>query len=498
MDPRIAQALADKVPPQVIIGWLQAEGSPIPPELQAMVAQPQAAPQAEQPDALRNAVGAGVSMAADAAADHPYVAGVLGAGAAFTAGEKATRSTRANRRLAQLGGRDALEQALQRYEATGRGQLVTLADLSDAARRQADFTATHNPPAGDEIARIHQERQAGVPSRVRQDVVALSPTGVGGQAPAARSEIAQTGEAKAAFAQSEQGFEGLRRANPIVQDPQAFEAFLNAEGNEAVRAAYGKVRAKMVLAGNSGVPSFSTLHQMDRDLNKQITAAFQAGDGDLGRELKAARIRLLDHIEAQVGPQHKTAASQYRAFSRHQELLDEGLKFWNEAMQVEDVQRMVQSMRPEELNVFRRGVASGLLTKLDQAQKGGSNVANQLLRDGELTTAKLEVIFGSKSTLDRFLSRLAQERQLSLAGGIGKGSQTAARLSEEAAEAGIAEADDVMRVASNPQGSAIRAVLDRLLPSTRRLARGTAKELAPWFTAQGSEALRELLKKLPK
>lgn len=510
MDPEIQRALSDGWKPKDIATELQRRGLPIPPELTQLINQqdfssfvnqgagPEAAPES-------GSVGAGLAVGAGSAlAAHPYLgAGILGA-AGIKGTEMATRSARAGRRITSIlegsGGVEGLQKQLDAFKAAGRTD-VTLADLSDAARAQADFVATNNPEARDALAAIHHERQLGVPGRVRQDVVGLSPTG----AAAPRSEILSNKAAQAAFGQSQEGFEGLRRANPTLADPATFVSELGLDNPQAkpemrpLRDAFAKIQAKYASAGAGAPPppSFNTLQQMDRELQKQITTAFAEGDGELGKELKGVRQKLFDIIEHQVGPQYRDAARRYRAFSQRQELLQAGLDFWSQPQQLEDIAARVHGMTPEELNVFRRGVAGGLLTQIDAAKKG-SNVARQLLKDSEANTAKLKVIFGNQATFQRFVSRLELENSLAKLGDVIGNSATARRLSEMEAEAPLVGGARAAEGILSPKHAILSFIGEKLLPHARVYARGTAKELEPMFTTRGVPALEELLRTLSR
>jgi hypothetical protein len=388
--------------------------------------------------------------------------------------------------IAESGGVEALLKRIQDMQGAGRGDLLTLGDVSPHLLDQADFVATSNEPARIALGQLHEQRQGGVPGRVKQDVSQLSPTGEARP----RLEAKQVAADKAAFADSPAGFEGLRQANPTLVNPVGFAQSLEQPENRPLKDVFAKARATAITGGGSDVPSFRLLQQMKRELDAQIKAAFAAGDGDLGKDLKRARSNLYEIMEEQVGPQYREAVATYRRMSRQEDLLQEGLDFWNARdVQIADLEAQVAGMTPRELESYRRGVAGGLLTRIENAKKGG-NVARELLKESDLTQRKLELIFGSGDELKSFMSRLQIEDQLARLGGAVGGSATARRGQSLLDPADIASD----AVSGGPQG--MMTGVARKAPSF--MARRTASKRRPWFTAQGSEKVAELIRLLGK
>lgn len=417
-------------------------------------------------------------------------AGMLGVGGYALYGKKPAGSRRMAEAVQESGGLPALKQQLDAFKTAGRGDLPTLGDLSPRMGAAADFVSTSHEPTRLALGAINAERQAGVPGRVGQDIAQLAPGG----AVAPRQEIAQTGADKAAFAQSEAGFEGLRQKNVILRDPVSLATELQKPENKPLLNSYLEARAQSLSAGGSGAPSFRVLQDMKRDLDQRITAAFTTGNGDLGKELKGARERLFDIMEQQVGPQYRSAVSTYRQMSRQQELLQEGLDFWKSRdMQLADIQGTIKDLNPAELESFRRGVAGGLLTQVENA-KTNSNVARQLLKESAVTEKKLNLIFGGEANAKAFMGRMRLEDQLARMGEIVGQSATARRL--QSLSEPLVEGEDVFHTLAHP-ASGIANWFSKVAGS-QRIAKQAAKGMAPAFTQQGTPALEELLRNLSR
>lgn len=478
MDPQIQQALDAGYSPQEIAAELSRAGRPVPPEL--LQSQPNSFVQAV------NSVGASPLA--------PRIAAGIGAGAA-TAGAgmagyaryspRAQGIRRVQGAVKESGGVEALLKRIKEMQGAGRGDLVTLGDLSPHLLNEADFVATSNDPARVALGELHEQRQRGVPARVRQDVVQLSPTGE----VQPRLEARQLAADKAAFADSPAGFEGLRQANPTLADPVAFAQALEQPENRPLRDVFAKARATAITGGAQDVASFRLLQQMKRELDTRIQTAYAAGDGDLGKDLKRARNNLYGIMEEQVGPQYREAVATYRRISRQEDLLQEGLDFWNARdVQIADLEAQLQRMTPAERESFRRGVAGGLLTRLENKTKSG-NVARELLKESDLTQRKLELIFGSGDELTKFMARLQIEDQFARLGGAVGGSATMRRE-----QALFDPAEMAVDAAISPAG----AVSGVARKAPNFIAKRTAAKMRPAFTTQGGDKLAELLKLLGK
>jgi hypothetical protein len=420
-------------------------------------------------------------------------ASTIASGAGQIYGKEAAAGRQMNAALKDTpGGLPALQQKLDEFKAAGRGGLPTLGDLSPRMGTLADFTATSHEPTRIALSDINQARQAGVPARVGQDVSQLAPGGY----TAPRQEIAQTAADKAAFAASEQGFEGLRQQNIVLKNPLSLVTEMKKPENKPILNSYLEARAQSISAGGSGVPSFQILQDIKRNLDERIGAAFTAGNGDLGRELKDARERLFNIMEEQVGPQYRSAISTYRQLSQKQELLQEGLDFWKSRdMQTADLQARVGelSKTPGELESFRRGVAGGLLTQIENA-KTNSNVARQLIKESASTQQKLELIFGGADQAQAFMKRMHLEDVMARLSDVVGGSATARRL--QSLEEPAVETSDIFHTLAHP-ASGLANWASRFA-GPQAIARKAAAGLSETMTTQGSPALEELLSRLSK
>lgn len=479
MDPEIIRALRDGQPVEAIAAELQRRGLPVPPNLQAVA------------DSL--AAGSGPSPFAQAVNDAAVpaaAAGTLGA-AGFGLYKRFSPSGRGKHRIELAaretpGGPQALIDRFNEFKAAGRGDLVTLGDLSPRLGAEADFVATSNEPARAILGELHAERQGGVPARVRQDLTELAPSGY--VAPAA--EAAGIGQAKADFAASERGFEGLRQQNLVLRDPASLAGELRKPENKPLMNAYLEARAQSLSAGGTGQASFRMLQDVKRDLDQRISSAFAAGNGDLAKELKDARARLYGIMEEQVGPQYREAVATYRSLSRQEELLQEGIDVWSSRqLQPPDIEQVMRRMNPEELETFRRGVAGGLFRDIENARTTG-NVSRGLLKESLAQKEKMvRLIFGDKATFDAFMRRQQLEDALARMGEVVGQSATARRQQQlfDPVEAGV----DALT--SGPI-SAGRSLAGK---ASGFVARRTARSMVPALTARGT-ALEELLRTLAR
>lgn len=482
MDPEILRALRDGVPPAAIVAELQRRGLPVPPQLMQ--------PEASDATSTPQAPAPGPSAAALGGLGASGIAGAYGA----TAGARRYISPtgRATARLQgavdQSGGVGALLRELGNYDAAGRGGLVTLGDLARPLGEQGtDFVATNNEHARSTLQAIHDERRRGVPQRLLGDVEQLSPTGYA--APGYLGDLSKRSQQD--FADSPLGYRGLREANPVIdprqagrlgtflESPQLQKAWQDAAGVGAI----GPLPSADAL-------SFETLQNLKERLDGLSDAAWRKGDGDLGKRLGAARDHLVGILRDAV-PGYEQVSAQYARFAQHQAALELGGEIWsNHAIQLPDLQRQLADMTPEQLKAVRQGVVGGFIKDIENA-KTNRNLANELMERSATTERKLELIFGSEQAFTEAVKRFSMESSMSRLGGYIGGSATARRLSagEALPEAG---AEAVMTHPTSPSG-----IVGRVLGKVPQVIKSReAARLEPYFTTQGSEAIRELLRNL--
>lgn len=484
MDPEIQRALQNGVPPQVIAGELQKRGLAVPQELSAMIT-----PVAQQPDALPPSPGASKIGLGTLAAGAAGTLGAAGAGAnyAFNPNLRAQRFLQAA--ADESGGKDALKSMLRQYQASGqgRGDLVTLGDLTKRMGAVTDFTATNNPSARAKLSDIHEGRQAAAPRRILGDVTGA----IGNQAPAV--EIQQLKDQQANFAASDQGYQGLRDRNPVIAPQAAGElhTFVTSPRLQTIWKQAHDVGLVGPLPAADHL-SFEVLQDMKERLDDAVGAAFKSGRGSLGARLAAAR----DHLVTTMGdaiPEYKPVAQQYHQYSKAQEMLQAGMDSWQSPMQVADLKETTSQLSPQDLDYFRRGLGGAVLRDIENS---GRNPTTRMLMQSNAPAieAKLEAVFGSRANFLDFKRKLELEKQMAAMGEHIGGASTARRLGAQAdvADQALEGADAVSSAIMHPVTAAGKLVKD----APKFFAGPVARRLEEQMTAQGYAELMKIIRSL--
>ena len=487
MDEEIQRALTLGYSPTEIAMELQRRGIAVPPFLLQM---PKAStpPVQRQPSDMTNvavpvAVGAGVGLAAS---------GLEGLGNIANA---ARPSRAALRRVAkaieQSGGVDALRTRLQDFKETGRGDLVTLGDLSVPLGEQVtDYAATRHEPTRATLVPLNEERRRGVPGRLTQDVRELVP---GGYSSAGQmGELAQ--QSQRDFAAGPLGFQGLRDMNPTIPAEQArkLAAFIQSPRLQKLweeAAAVGGIGPKP----SASALSFEVLQDLKERMDDATDVAFRSGRGNLGDRLRTARDQLVSMLRESV-PEYEEVAKQYADFSQHRAALEDGVAAWRDGtLQLPDLQRKMQDLNDVQRNAFKRGMVSAYLQDIENA-KTNRNFANEMMNRSAVLEKKLEIVFGSESAFKEAVRRFGVEAAMSRLGGYIGGSQTARRGATATADLGEMAVEAAAHPAYNPFLTTARKIPEYW-------ANKVAAEVDPFATARGLEAIEGLLARfarLPK
>lgn len=498
MDPEIQRALAAGYTPQQIAAELQRRGLAVPPELTSIMNAP--APQAA--DATRTPVPAAVQQMQptypDAlAAAAPTAAAGAALGAGVYGGAKLTNrvlpKTVAERRIGravqQSGGVEPLLRELQNYEQAGRGDIVTLGDLSVPLGEQgADFTATRNERARTSLLQLHRDRQRGVPARLLGDVKELVPGGYS----SADFLINLSKQSQRDFAAGPTGFQGLRDANPAINPAEAprLATFIESPRLEKLW------RDAADVAGLGPKPkadalSFETLQDLKERLDDATDVAFRTGRGNLGDRLRSARDELVDILSKAV-PGYEQVAAQYAQFAQHQTAVEAGLEAWNNhAIQLPDLARQIADMTPEQRAAFQRGMVSGYVRDIENARTN-RNLANEMMSRSAILQRKLEIVFGNQQNFEEAVKRFGLEASMNRMGQYVGGSATARRLSAPGTDVGEAV---VEAGAHTPHRGIYYSTLGKI-PEFH--AERVASRMEPYFTATGSDAVRSLLERIAR
>jgi hypothetical protein len=420
------------------------------------------------------AMGAAGGMAFGAAV--PFVAG--GIGAAFSPTQRAQR--RLMSAVEGSGGAQALEGRVADFELADRGNEVMLGDLSNRMRNELDFTANANVDEFTQTATQLAERQRNAQGRLLNDTRTLAGDPV--------ADELQQGLEAARRAWADQAYGALRSkyesiGTDVAQNPEIASALEQLFDQPKVRSAW-KAAQEAGLIGKEadmGFPSFQQLQDVKEALDDAANAAFAARRGNLGTRLASARDLLVEKMSELI-PEYRPVQAGYAKFKSLERALESGVEAWG-MDDTRTLQRVVSEMAPEELKLFREGMASELISRLRSTDKNRGE-AERLLNASDAMTDKLKVLFGDEQTFQRFMRRVEAEAEMGKSRRVVGGSATARRQAAEGFDP-----LDVATLPMNPVG--MFGKLMQALPGT--MARKTAAELGPVLRTQGAENIRDQL-----
>jgi hypothetical protein len=410
--------------------------------------------------------------------------GVAGVRALRPAARAADRLATATKRA---GGVQGLTAKLDEFAAAGRGQDVALADLSPSMRQAADFAANNNEEAFDQIGKVAYGRQTDASERILGDV-----TGPLGN-PQANEIIEELASDTRKWAKSDAGFQGLRDANPVIapQDAVKFGKLLN---SERVNDVWAQAQELQLIGTKppEGPISFSVLQGTKERLDAAVDAAYGKGIGDLGSRLADARDELVEEMRQSV-PGYQKVAAEYAERKGRERMVAAGQEAFNTA-DSRGLAKQVGGMKPADLQRFREGMVSELITKLRSASTN-RDLAKQLVDASPAMQDKLKVAFGSGAAFDDFTQKTGVERELSKLLRVLGGADTH-RRGAAAGSGGIDGLELVADAASAPLApwSAMSQVAGQLRRGTLgRVANKTAGHIGPTLATKGEASLRKLL-----
>jgi hypothetical protein len=382
-----------------------------------------------------------------------------------------------NHAVEQSGGVEAVRGQNADMDLAGRGQHAMLADLTDRLRLEGDFAVNNSD---DILARVAPEvmsRQKNASARLLNDaadVLGESPNAPA-RAKALKLEVQKFGK---------EGYTPLRDANPTVPlKPETVKVL----GQPVVSAAFKKARETGMIGDtpDMGRPSFQHLQDMKETLDDAVSKAFRDGHGNLGTRLGEARDAIV--AELQRVPGYAEISAGYGAKKATEKALVNGMKAWN----VEDpneLAKAVEAMKPEALEQFRYGLASKMVSKL-QNVRTNRDAAKEIMDRSESMDGKLKLVFGTEENYNRYLFRVEQEAKLAKAKGMFGNSATARRLQGagfDPIEMGLSTAEGGM---PGPAG-----VLSKLYSMARApMDRKTAATVGNLVTTKGTKNIDDLL-----
>lgn len=427
----------------------------------------------------------GLEERAAGAAAPAVAGGILGAaipGSAAALRAAFSPAARANARLQgaveRSGGLGALTARLKAFERTGRGGEVMLGDLSRPLQQATDFAANNSDEAFEAIEGVALPRQADQSERLLGDVRQLAGD------PQADKIADDLAKSRLSWADSPQGYQGLRDKNPVVIPAmgQRFHALLQRSG---VTDAW-KQAQEIGLIGPmppSHSTSFEVLQGTKERMDAAVGQAFSRGARDLAVRLRSARDELVDLMREGV-PGYEKVAKEYHDRLRLEEALQAGQGAYR-SRDSRGLKDFVASLSDDERTKFREGLVSELITELRNAQTNVS-VARRMTQMSPRTQDVIEEAFGDERTFRAFMQRAKIERELDAALKALGGSQTHRRGAALADPAAMA-----VDAATSGPGAAVSGAARSVLPHV--LSRRTAREMGPQLATQGTDNIRRLL-----
>lgn len=444
-------------------------------------------PQAAAADATSTRVPTPVKVGGAAAAT------LLGGYGIVQGAKRGVASATAKRQLRRAvneseGGVQGLIQRIREFNATGRGADVTLSDLDPRLSAEADYVATNNPAARNQLSQLNSDRRRAMPQRMLGDVQRIAP---GGYADAAGIQQGLQQEQQA-FARGPEGYEGLRQANPSIspegagrlgqflEDPRIQKTWTDAAAVGAV----GPLPKADAL-------SFEVLQGFRERLGSLKEKAWRQGDGDLGRRLNAAYEELSTILEEHI-PGFAGVNARYSQYSRHQQAIETGQELWgNKTMQLPELERRIAGLPPEELQLVQKGMLGAYLADLENARKN-SGYLETMMTQLPVQQKKLELVFGGREGFAQALQSYQQELAMARLGEVVGGSQTARRGAQQATTA-AETMGDIAHVAASPM-TGIPSVATKGV--AKWMPGAVAERMSPAVTTRGSGALEDLLRTL--
>lgn len=415
----------------------------------------------------------------------------------------------ANRRLRRAvneadGGVQGLIRRIQEFNATGRGENLTLSDLDPRLAAEADFVATNNPQARVQLGSLHAERRRGMPERMIGDVERIAPAsdlrtppgsvqrpGGYADAPGIAQQLQQEQQA---FARSPEGYEGLRANNATI-NPEGAGRLAQFLDNPRLARAWQDAASVGAVGPlpKADALSFEVLQGFKERLEGMKERAYRQGDGDLGRRLGAAYDEL-DTILDESIPGYAEVNARYRQFSDQRRALEMGQELWRDrTMQLPELERRIAALQPAERELVQKGMLGAYIADVENARKN-SGFLEEMRTRLPVQQRKIELMFGGKEGFARALQTFEQEIAMARLGEVVGGSQTARRAGQQTATTAETIGD-----AAHVIGSPVTGIPTVAQKGVAQWMPGAvAERMAPRVTARGAPALEDLLRTLMK
>lgn len=415
------------------------------------------------------------------------VRGVRGAARGIVRNASERAMTRA---FLESGGQERLEQVLQGFRETGRAnQPLTLSDLSPRFTAEADFVASKRPGLGTDLATLNAERNRQRPTRMIADVERIAPGGYADP----EGLIQQISQERQRWAQSPEGYEGLRQRNPRIAPEGAGELsqFLDNPRTAKLWQDAASVGAVGPLPKADAV-SFEVLQGLKERLDGLAQSAWQKGDGDLGRRLNASRDELVSLLDRHV-PGYRQVNAKYKRFLDQERAVTSGQEWFRDPnLQLPELERRLAQIPEGDRWLVQRGMLGSYLSDIENNRKN-AGFLETMQTQLPVMQKRLEVAFGGKKQAQAALRSYQQEQMLARLGSVAQGSQTYGRGARDAEM--LRGMETAAQMATNPIG-AIPSVTRRGVVNW--FPGAVAQEMEPMFRPQTADELSLLLRRLAR
>lgn len=293
--------------------------------------------------------------------------------------------------------------------AAARGQDVLLGDMGDEVTgRLARAAANASPEAGAILRQTLDQRFKGQTDRVVGNIDNM----YGGLNSADELDIIKKAAQQTVTPAYQRAMNDPRaqqlydsKLEGLMQSPAVQRAIDGAEersrelavemGSAPIKSPFKRdANGSFVLDQSTGAtPSLAFWDIVKRGLDKEVTAAYKAGDASLARSIKANRDQLREHLENSV-PTYAFAKGLAAQFFKVEDAFEAGQKFATTTKEagISDARRMLDELRRDpnraaEAELFERGYMTALMGKMSS------------IRDGRDLT---KVLFGSKAEKEKF------------------------------------------------------------------------------------------------
>lgn len=421
----------------------------------------------------------------------------------------------------ESGGPGEVQLQLDQHKAAGRGNIVTLADLTDPLRNTADVAATGSSAARSQIAQLASGRQADQSERMLNDVRAA----VGGDHDAA-TRIAQLHQSTAAWANGPNGYGGIRASDPPIdlgplkqefRKPELAGAWSLARDADNINKAdpvaqlvaklqaavpslsEGEARQFVILSGQAKPRpvSFTDLHNMKQILDDRATSAFNSGKGNLGAAYGKMRDAVDQSLSDQV-PDYAGVNAEYAERKGLERAVQAGHDAWGKA-DAHGLDTQVAALSPDELQEFRHGMAGRLIDELGNVATN-RDAAQRFMTASPTLERKLEVTFGDQTTFDNVMTQMNAEKILGKLKTTYQGSATAPRLADAIKPSTIMKSAGMAVIGHHEYGlpgavgGALYGPLEKVLNAG--VVHATNTKMGSMLMAQGAPAIEDFLEQL--